>query len=70
MPTITFSIDESGETSLSIKGIKGVACKPIHIAVSDDLRKHIGIPEITNIDTDEAKERPLTTSKISTVGRS
>ena len=58
MPTITFTVDENGESDLTIKGIKGVACQPIHNAVSADLSTILGIPELTVSDTPEAKERP------------
>lgn len=58
MPSITFAVDENGETSLVISGIKGAACAPIHVAISDDLSSILGIPEMTVTDTPEAKERP------------
>lgn len=66
MPTITFSIDEQGDASLTIKGEKGAACKPIHNAISADLSSVLGIPELKVEETPEARERPPTYSTTST----
>lgn len=66
MPSITFTVDENGETSLLISGIKGAACQPIHMAVADDLSKILGIPEMTVTDTPEAREKPPTYTTVNT----
>lgn len=66
MPSITFSVDENGETSLLIKGVKGAACQPIHMAVADDLSKILGIPELSIEDTPEASEKPPTYTTVQT----
>lgn len=66
MPTITFDIDAAGESHLTIKGIKGVACKPIHDAISADLANILGIPEMVAEDTPEAREKPPVYTTVAT----
>ena len=61
---IEFSIDHiTGKTTLRIKGIRGKACRPIHKAVSDDLKALLGIPELSAEDTAEARDIPNTVSQ-------
>lgn len=68
MPTIEFTIDgATGAASMKIKGIRGAGCRPIHAAVSDDLRKVLGIGEVSAEDTDEMRERPPTVTTTKTV---
>lgn len=64
MPEITFTIDnQTGETSLKIKGIAGSACKPFHEDVSGDLKKALGIEELANVDTDEMRQAQPTVTR-------
>jgi len=63
MPSIEFNIDAAtGETSMKIKGIPGAGCRPIHAAVSDDLKKVLGITELSAVDTEEMRAAPAVTS--------
>jgi len=67
VPEIIFTVDENGDTSLKIKGVKGSACKPIHAAVSADLAKALGVAEVKADDTSEMREKPPTYTTTQTV---
>lgn len=70
MPSIEFTVDlATGETNMKIKGIRGAGCKPIHQAVSDDLKKVLGITELSATDTDEMKQVPTVTAKPTVTAR-
>lgn len=58
MPELEFTIDHAtGAASMKIKGIRGAGCRPIHAAVSADLKKELNLGELTATDTDEGRDR-------------
>lgn len=59
MSSIEFTIAEDGSASMKVKGVRGAACKPIHSAFSDDLKKIVGVTELSAVDTDEMRQAPV-----------
>lgn len=70
MPTIEITVDgETGATNMKIKGVRGKACVPLHQAVSDDLKKVLGVVELSAEDTDEMKQVPTVSNKPTVTAR-
>lgn len=71
MPVIKFTADlDTGETDLTIDGIPGKGCVLIHDAVSADLRKVLGLAEVSVKATpDFTKPVKTTLVRTSTVRR-